>query len=103
MQQFVGLLFCLFWWQAVAGWAQGPQPVSLAELAIYGGADRDQVLVAGAKKEGKLVWYTAMAGGSYKELARSLRPNTGSRLRPTEAPAKTSSLRFWRSRKRKNS
>jgi len=77
MQQFVGLLFCLFWWQAVAGWAQGPQPVSLAELAIYGGADRDQVLVAGAKKEGKLVWYTAMAGGSYKELARSFEAKYG--------------------------
>ena len=49
---------------------QTAKPQSLEELAVYKGPDRLQVLVNGAKKEGKVVWYTAMAGGSYKELAR---------------------------------
>ena len=77
MKQLVALLFCLSGFQAVTTLAQGPKPVSLAELAVYSGADREQVLVAGAKREGKLVWYTAMAGGSYKELARSFEAKYG--------------------------
>ena len=32
------------------------------------GADREQMLYAGAKAEGKLMWYTSLAGGSYKTL-----------------------------------
>ena len=77
MKQLVALLFCLSGFQAVTTLAQGPKAVSLAELAVYSGADREQALVAGAKKEGKLVWYTAMAGGSYKELARSFEAKYG--------------------------
>ena len=52
-----------------ASWAQGGQPASLQELAAYSGADREQILAAGAKAEGKVTWYTSLAGGSYKELA----------------------------------
>src|SRR5712692_6306277 len=52
------------------GWAQAKKPVSLAELAAYTGADREQRLLAGAKSEGKVVWYTSLAGSSYKELAK---------------------------------
>ena len=52
------------------GWAQAKKPVSLAELAAYTGADREQRLLAGAKAEGKVVWYTSLAGSSYKELAK---------------------------------
>jgi iron(III) transport system substrate-binding protein len=56
---------------AAAGvWAQGKKPASLAELAAYSGADREQRLFAGAKAEGKVVWYTSLAGASYKELAK---------------------------------
>jgi hypothetical protein len=41
---------------AAAGvWAQGKKPASLAELAAYSGADREQRLFAGAKAEGKVV------------------------------------------------
>ena len=40
----------------------GAAPRSVAELARYSGADRQQVLVGGAKGEGKLVWYTSLAG-----------------------------------------
>ena len=50
--------------------SQARKPASLAELASYMGADREQVLYAGAKAEGKLMWYTSLAGGSYKELIK---------------------------------
>jgi iron(III) transport system substrate-binding protein len=53
------------------GWVQSRKPSSITELAGYTGADREQVLYAGAKAEGKLVWYTSLAGGSYKALAKA--------------------------------
>src|SRR3990172_9149760 len=34
------------------------KPTTMAELALYRGADRQQILEEGAKKEGKLVIYT---------------------------------------------
>ncbi len=52
--------------QAVA-WGQTGRPTSVAELATYTGADREQILVEGAKKEGKVVWYTTLI--AYKEIA----------------------------------
>lgn len=52
-----------------SAWSQSAKPASLAELAAYTGADREQILLAGAKAEGKVVWYTSLAGGSYKEIA----------------------------------
>ena len=63
----------------VAGvsWGQSAKPTTLAELAVYAGADREQLLLAGAKKEGKVVWYTALAGGSYKDLARAFETKYG--------------------------
>lgn len=51
-------------------WLQARKPTSLADLTSYMGADREQVLYAGAKAEGKLMWYTSLAGGSYKELIK---------------------------------
>jgi iron(III) transport system substrate-binding protein len=57
--------------------AQSTKPSTLAELAVYNGADREQLLIAGAKKEGKVVWYTALAGGSYKDLARAFEAKYG--------------------------
>lgn len=52
-------------------WAQSGKAASLQELAAYTGADREKILVAGAKSEGKVVWYTSLAGSSYKEIARA--------------------------------
>lgn len=57
--------------------AQSSKPSTLAELAVYNGPDREQLLVSGAKKEGKIVWYTALAGGSYKDLARAFETKYG--------------------------
>ena len=51
------------------GWTQARKPSSITELAAYMGADREQLLYAGAKSEGKVVWYTSLAGGSYKAIA----------------------------------
>jgi hypothetical protein len=43
-------------------WVQTRKPTSLNELVSYMGADREQILYAGAKAEGKLMWYTSLAG-----------------------------------------
>lgn len=54
---------------ASSGWAQSK--MSLAQLAAYDKPDREKVLYGGAKAEGKIMWYTSLAGGSYKELANA--------------------------------
>jgi iron(III) transport system substrate-binding protein len=51
-------------------WTQVRKPNSIPELVFYAGADREQLLYAGAKTEGKVVWYTSLAGDSYKAIAR---------------------------------
>ncbi len=48
-------LFLLFFKSAIAAGASAP--TSVAQLALYQGADREQILVAGAKKEGQLTLY----------------------------------------------
>ena len=51
--------------------AQSRKPATVAEIAAYMGADREQLLHAGAKTEGVAIWYTSLAGDSYKALARA--------------------------------
>lgn len=48
----------------LGAWAQG-KPGTLADLAKYKGPDREQILYEGAKKEGKLVWYTSLVPNKY--------------------------------------
>jgi iron(III) transport system substrate-binding protein len=48
-------------------WAQS-KPKTANELAAYMGADREQILLAGAKKEGKVVWYTSLTSTTYKGI-----------------------------------
>lgn len=50
---------------------QSRRPMTISELVAYNGADREQVLYAGAKSEGSVVWYTSLAGDSYKTAART--------------------------------
>jgi len=57
--------------------AQSAKPTTIADLAMYNGADREQMLAAGAKKEGKVVWYTALAGNSYRDLAKAFEAKYG--------------------------
>ncbi|TMA97716.1 MAG: hypothetical protein E6J74_04240 [Deltaproteobacteria bacterium] len=52
-------------------WSQPRKPTAVAEIATYNGLDREQVLYTGAKGEGKIVWYTSLAGDSYKAIARA--------------------------------
>jgi iron(III) transport system substrate-binding protein len=48
-------------------WAQS-KPRTTNELAAYMGADREQMLLAGARKEGKVVWYTSLTNTTYKGI-----------------------------------
>src|SRR5262245_13436271 len=48
-------------------WSQGSKPKTLDELAVYSGADRQKILLDGAKAEGKVVWYTSL-WGNYREI-----------------------------------
>ena len=52
-----------------SAWGQSPRPQTAADLGKYLGADRERVLYEGAKKEGKLVWYTSLT--VYKEMAKA--------------------------------
>jgi len=53
------------------GWVQSRKPMTIADLATYNGADWEQILYAGAKTEGKVVWYTSLAGDSYKGVTKA--------------------------------
>lgn len=50
---------------------QPRKPATIAEIATYNGGDRAELLYAGAKGEGKVTWYTSLAGDSYKAIARA--------------------------------
>ena len=51
--------------------AQARKPTTISELVTYNGKDREQLLYAGAKNEGKITWYTSLAGDSYKGMVKS--------------------------------
>ncbi len=51
--------------------AQSSKPQTIAELVTYNGKDRERVLYAGAKNEGKVTWYTSLAGDSYKGVVKA--------------------------------
>jgi iron(III) transport system substrate-binding protein len=56
-----------------ASYAAQSRPLSRAELALYQGADREQILIEGAKKEGQLVFYTSntwIAGPVSQDFAK---------------------------------
>lgn len=51
--------------------AQARKPMTISELVTYNGKDREAVLFAGAKTEGKATWYTSLAGDSYKAMIKA--------------------------------
>lgn len=59
----LGLFFCLT--ILSTAWGQGK---TMKELAMYEGPDYEQMLLEGAKKEGKVVWYTSLSGKSYQTI-----------------------------------
>lgn len=50
---------------------QSGRTMTIAELVTYNGKDREQMLYAGAKSEGKVTWYTSLAGDSYKGMVKA--------------------------------
>jgi len=54
------------------GWGQAKRPRTLDELVSYTGADRQQIILDGAKAEGKLIWYTSLSG-NYKEIVEAFK------------------------------
>jgi len=62
-----GLFFAFL--TTTPAWSQSGKPSSAAEIAAYTGPDRERLLVEGAKREGKLVWYTTLAAVQNKQLA----------------------------------
>ena len=96
---FAALVFILLAASSAPG--QTKKPTSLAELAAYTGADREQLLLAGAKSEGKVVWYTSLAGGSYKAIVEVFETKyPGSRSKSTALRERTSRSASVRKRKR---
>ena len=51
--------------------SQTSQPLPLDQLASYRGADRERILVEGAKREGKVSWYTTLAANQNKQIANA--------------------------------
>ena len=51
--------------------AQARKSMTISELVTYTGKDREQVLYTGAKNEGKVTWYTSLAGDSYKGMIKA--------------------------------
>ena len=68
MKSLVSMLLILLSWESEV-WAQG-KPATLADLAVYNKPDREKVLYEGAKKEGKLMWYTSLTGGPNTEAPK---------------------------------
>ena len=63
------IVVILFFILSSAGAAWSQQKMSTEQLAAYNKPDREKMLYAGAKAEGKVTWYTSLAGESYKKLA----------------------------------
>ena len=69
MRKLVLVLLCLLFSTEI--FAQTRKPATIAELATYNGKDREAMLYAGVKSEGKVTWYTSLAGNSYKAVAQA--------------------------------
>src|SRR6185503_18578526 len=50
--------------------AQTAKPMSIADLAAYNKPDREKFLYDGAKKEGKVMWYTSLTGGPNTDVPK---------------------------------
>ena len=80
---------------SVSAWAQGGKPTTLAELAKYKGADRERMLYEGAKKEGKLTWYTSLVPNKHiAKVFQAKFPGVAVDMRPFSAGLSRSSNFF---------
>ena len=58
-------------------WPASAQPRTLAELAAYQGADRTQLLIEGAKKEGTVSYYTSLVASDTKTVVEAFKKKYG--------------------------
>jgi iron(III) transport system substrate-binding protein len=56
------------------------QPASPSDLAVYQGADREQLLIDGAKREGSLTLYTSMQLDSIAPLQKAFEAKYGVKI-----------------------
>jgi iron(III) transport system substrate-binding protein len=63
------VLFCLA--LAAPAVARLAFAAAAAELAAYNKPDRERVLFEGAKKEGRVMWYTSLTGGPNQEVPKA--------------------------------
>jgi iron(III) transport system substrate-binding protein len=64
------MLVAVLSWHSSA-WAQTGKAPTVGELAAYNKPDREKVFYEGAKKEGKLMWYTSLTGGPNIEAPKT--------------------------------
>ena len=77
--------------------------MTISELVTYNGKDREQVLYAGAKSEGKMTWYTSLAGESYKAMVKPSRGNIpASKLEAYRVSGSDMTVRMMEESKAKN-
>src|SRR6266404_9938733 len=69
MKLLVSTLLVLLSLQSTVG-AQAGKPATPADLAAYNKPDREKVLYEGAKKEGRLMWYTSLTGGPNTDVPK---------------------------------
>lgn len=71
------LALCLLLSSLASLQAQTPTPGAVDTIALYQGADREQRLLAGAKKEGTLTLYTSMNAEDLKKLSTAFEKKYG--------------------------
>jgi iron(III) transport system substrate-binding protein len=69
MKALIATLFALPLIVNAPVWSQANKPSSAADLAAYIGSDRERLLLDGAKREAKVVWYTTLAAEQNKQIA----------------------------------
>jgi len=69
MKTLIAILLFLLPIVSAPAWSQTSKPSSAADLASYTGSDRERLLLDGAKREGKVVWYTTLAAEQNKQIA----------------------------------
>jgi iron(III) transport system substrate-binding protein len=69
MKVWVSVLLIILTWQSPV-FAQAGKSMGMSELAAYNKPDREKILYDGAKKEGKLMWYTSLTGGPNTDVPK---------------------------------
>jgi iron(III) transport system substrate-binding protein len=77
----IGLIVTAFAAIALLGSSARAQPASPSALALYQGADRAQMLLDGAKREGELTLYTSMQVDSIAPLQKAFEAKYGVKIR----------------------